>query len=127
MTLSSKRLFLIDAVGALFSSIMLGLVLTRFQNIFGIPVSILKILAIIPIGFIVFDIFSFYAHHSRTSIDLKTIAMLNCLYCLLSLILTFTHRDQILVMGWLYILSEIIIVLYLARIEYRAALKLKNV
>lgn len=57
--LEPKQLFLIDGLGAILSAILLGLVLVRFERIFGIPSSTLYFLAIIPIFFAIYDFLSY--------------------------------------------------------------------
>ena len=47
-----KRLFIIDGIGAITSAFMLGIILVKLENIFGIPSSTLYLLAAFPMLFI---------------------------------------------------------------------------
>lgn len=114
-----KRLFLIDAAGAVFSAFMLGVVLVSLQELVGIPVSSLRLLAVIPIFFAIFD---GIGYRSRSPVlFLRGIAILNCLYCVLSLSLTFQHRDSVTALGWVYIVVEVAVVFALALTQWRVA------
>lgn len=119
-----KKLFLIDGFGAILSTFMLGVILVRFEVLFGIPSSALYSLATIPLFFIVYDIYSFKQEHSKTGVLLKGIAILNLLYCCISFGFAFYHFHLITYIGWLYILIEIIIILLLAFIEFKTGRKL---
>jgi len=118
---SPKSLFPIDAFGALLSAFMLGVVLVKFENVFGIPKQSLYILALIPCLFAAFDMYSYYIAKRSTSRNLKIIASLNLLYCGLSLGYAFYHANTITNLGWLYVIGEIIIILILVRVEWNAA------
>ncbi len=60
--LNPKKLFLIDGFGTILSAFLLGVILVKFEIIFGIPISVLYILAIIPIFFAAYD---FYCYRKR--------------------------------------------------------------
>ncbi|WP_299121459.1 hypothetical protein [uncultured Tenacibaculum sp.] len=119
-----KKLFLIDGFGAILSTFMLGVILVQFEALFGIPSSALYILAIIPLFFILYDIYSFKQKYSKTGVLLKGIAILNLLYCCISFGFAVYHFHLITYIGWLYILIEITIILLLAFIEFKTGRKL---
>lgn len=121
-----KKLFLIDGFGAILSTFMLGVILVRFEVLFGIPSSVLYILAIIPLFFTLYDIYSFKQKYSKTGILLKGIAILNLLYCCISLGFAVYHFHSITYVGWSYILIEITIILLLAFIEFSVGTRVKN-
>jgi hypothetical protein len=54
---SPRMLFLIDGAGAIISVILLGVVLVEFEQIFGIPRSILYLLAVFPFMYAIYDFF----------------------------------------------------------------------
>jgi len=112
---------LIDGLGALLSAFLLGVVLVRFQSLVGIPIKTLYFLAILPCFFAVYDLFCYFFAKSRSGGFLKGIAIINVLYCLLSLGLAFSHQEVMTGLGWLYIIVEIIIVLFIASIEWKAS------
>lgn len=119
-----KRLFLLDALGAIVSAFLLGVVLVQFEALFGIPSSTLYALAAIPVLFALFDFYSSRQDRSKLSGLLKAIASMNLLYCLLSLGLAFFHFSSITILGWAYILGEIGIISVLALLELRVAKRL---
>ena len=121
-----KRLFIIDATGALFSVFMLGYILIKFNYFFGIPKSTLYLLAIIPAFFILLDLYSYVKKDIRINNFLKVISILNILYCWLSMSLAFYHLKTITILGWAYLIVEIIIILILASIQLIVAEKLTN-
>ena len=116
--LNPKKLFLIDGFGAILSAFLLGVVLVKFEEIFGIPTSVLYFLATIPIFFVIYDVFC-YQKHLKIGLLLKGIAVLNMLYCCISIGLISYHFSSITILGWTYIIVEIILVSFLAMIEFR--------
>lgn len=114
-----KNLFLVDAIGALLSAFLLGIVLVQFESFFGIPRETLYILAIIPCFFSGYDLMCYFRINKNLSPFLKGIAYANILYCGISLAFAFYHYHEITIWGWCYILSEVVIVLILAGIEIK--------
>lgn len=122
--IEARKLFLVDAFGALVSAFMLGVVLVRYEIVFRIPKNALYLLAFIPCVFVVFDLAAFYFGKSKWSVLLKLIALANICYCILSIVLALMHRESLSVLGWLYIIIEIVIIVYIAHIEYNCSLKI---
>ena len=116
-----QRLFVLDGFGALLSAILLGVVLVRLESVFGIPRQTLYLLAALPCIFAVYDFYCFYKINKNTGAFLKGIAIANLLYCLLSLGLVAAHRAVVTTWGWVYIITEIIIVCGLAWLELKVA------
>lgn len=123
-TFTPKQLFLIDAVGALLSAFLLGIVLVKLESFFGIPRSALYLLAAIPCFFALYDLLCYILARQKTAGLLRGIAYANILYCCLSIGLAFYHVASITIFGWLYILGEILIVVFLARLELKTANKI---
>lgn len=115
-----KQLFLLDGFGALLSSFLLGVILVEFKNLFGIPVPTLYFLAILPGTFAIYDLYCFTSV-KNIGLYLKSLAHINASYCCISLGFAFYHVDTITVLGWIYILLEILIVLVLANLEINIA------
>ena len=124
-----KKLFLIDGIGALISVLLLGVVLVKLESVFGIPSSSLYILAVLPIFFSIYDLYYYKKESKKLGPPLKGIAIVNIMYCCLSLGFSFYHIDTVTLLGWGYIIVEIIIVISLALIELKIAnqlIKLNN-
>ncbi|MEM8508622.1 MAG: hypothetical protein AAF717_12370 [Bacteroidota bacterium] len=109
ISINPKTLFLIDAVGALFSAFMLGVVLVQFESIFGIPQAALYLLSIIPCFFVLYDLACYSFIKNTYGPFLKLLALLNGSYCILSLGLAVVYSDKITIYGWCYLLIEIAI------------------
>jgi len=120
-----KKLFLIDGTGAIISAILLGLVLVQFEEFFGIPRPTLYVLALFPILFALYDLYCFFKEPQSINVFLKGIAIMNLLYCILSLGLAIFHHQTLTLFGWIYILLEVLIVIALANLEYRVARRFK--
>lgn len=119
-----KRLFLIDGLGAIVSAFLLGVVLVKWQKIFGIPPSTLYILAAIPIFFAIYDFYCYRKGNGKSGIMLKAIAILNLLYCCISIGFAIYHHQEIKLFGWIYILNEVAIIIALVIIELSVANRL---
>lgn len=113
------RLFLIDGLGALLSVFLLGYVLVQLQEIVGMPVRTLYILASIPILFAIYDFICYTKLSADLSQFLRYIAFANIVYCLFSLVMLVNHKESLTFLGMSYFIIEILIVLVLAYIELR--------
>ena len=122
--LNPKKLFLIDGIGAILSAFLLGFVLVRLEIFFGIPIPTLYFLATFPIFFAFYDFYCYRKKLDKLGQLLKGIAVLNILYCCLSLGFVLYHFETITSLGITYILLEIIIVFFLAILEIRVAKRL---
>lgn len=123
LNFTPKQLFLIDAGGALLSALLLGVVLVRLEDFFGIPRSALYLLAVIPCFFAIYDLLCYFFTKQKAAHLLRIIAYANILYCCLSIGLAFYHAESITIFGWLYILGEVLIVVLLALLELKTARK----
>lgn len=127
MKIKEKKIFVLDALGAFLSSFFLGIIQPMYHNLFGIPLHILHLLSAIPLAYFIFDLLVIaYIHHSKYHHYLKIIALLNTLYCLLSIIFAIYHARQIKLLGWLYIAIELLLILIIVNIEIKASNLLKE-
>ena len=111
---------MIDGFGAIISAVMLGIVLVKFEEYFGIPKSTLYFLASLSCFFAIYDFYSYLKIENKLAIFLKRIAIVNIIYCFLSIGVAFYHHERITYLGWSYVVLEIIIVLTIALIELKA-------
>jgi len=116
-----RRLFLIDALGALLSTIMLGAVLTTFEATFGMPVDHLLLLAGIAAGFALYSFSCFFIFPKKWPVFLRIIAVLNLAYSAFTGILLIRLAEQVTLWGFAYFVGEIILVVSLAFWELRRA------
>jgi len=115
-----KKLFLLDGIGAIISAFLLGIVLVKLEHLFGIPKSALYVLAALPCLFAIYDFYCYFKVEKYLGKYLKAIAIVNLLYCILSIGFALYHFQEITYLGWSYIIVEIIIVVALAIIELKA-------
>jgi hypothetical protein len=113
-----QKLFLVDSLGALLSAILLGLVLIRFENTFGMPQNVLYALAVIPCIFSIYSFLCFLRKTAHWRTCMKIIATANLLYCCLTVGLMVCFYERLTVLGLIYFVLEIIIVISLAVIEW---------
>ncbi len=118
-----KRWFLLDGIGAFISCIMLSFVLVQLQHLIGMPVSKLYFLAAFPFVYTLFDAYNYYKLPNAAPRNLRLVAMLNVLYCIISAVLLVMHFADLKTLGWIYFISEKIIVLILANMEWKAAVR----
>lgn len=114
-------MFFIDSLGALLSALLLGIVLVRFDDVFGMPVRVLYPLAAIALAFCLYSLACYLLVRKKAKPYLQLIAVLNLLYCLLTIILLYYHHSMLSVLGYLYFIGEIIIITVLAYIELSVA------
>lgn len=115
-----QKLFLIDALGALLSALMLGGVLVYFRELIGLPQRILYLLAGLAALFAVYSFTCFLRTPVNWRPYLRLIATVNLLYCCLTAVLVFLYQD-VTALGIAYFVAEIIIVVSLAIYEWRTA------
>lgn len=118
---SVRRLFLIDALGALTTAFMLGLVLTHFQVYFGMPRNVLQLLALVAVAFFVYSFACYLRLPEKWRVFLWGIAVANLLYCVLTLSLVVYWYGQLTPLGILYFAGEALIIVVLAITELRVA------
>lgn len=116
-----KILFLVDGYGALLSSLLYIAVLANFEEVFGMPrveVYVLSFLAGL------YAIYSFSCYHLKLKnwpLFMKVIAIANLLHCCLTIGLVIYYFDIITILGLIYFAGEVIIVVALAKLEYKTA------
>jgi uncharacterized membrane protein YsdA (DUF1294 family) len=121
MTNLHQKIFLIDGIGALVSAILLGIVLVALEPYIGMPPKVLYVLALLAGAFAVYSLTCHIRVKTNRGRYLRIIAIVNLLYCCLTLGLVFYFREQVTIWGWLYFVGEIIIVSTLARMELKIA------
>jgi hypothetical protein len=120
---SQKKLFLIDAIGALVSIFFLGFVLVYLEDKIGMPRNVLYILASIPFFFAIYSFSCYFFIQNNWSPFLKGIALMNLLYCFLTIGLLFFYDHNLTLLGWTYFIVELIILFVLIKIEFKASRK----
>jgi len=118
-----RTLFLIDGLGAIISAVMLGIVLPRFEHLIGMPAVVLKGLTIAATMFAIYSLTCYAIQPKRWHIYLRTIGIVNLLYCAVSIGLVIYYYPQLTVLGILSFAVEKIIVFSLAMLEIKTSMK----
>lgn len=121
-----KQLFLMDALGACLTVLFLTGILIPFQHLFGMPLLVLEILALVGILLAFFSFSCFFFAKKNRAIFLKVIATSNILYCCLTTFFIVYYFEKLTVLGLVYFLAEKIIILALAYLEMRGAYKISK-
>lgn len=119
MLFNPKSMFLIDGLGALMSAFLLGVILTKYESIFGMPHEVLHFLAFMPCVFAMYDFICYFRITSNWRSYLKAIAIANLIYCCISIGLVCYHYPILTGLGWVYFMVELAIVVVLVNIEFR--------
>lgn len=124
--LSARTLFLLDAIGALVTAFMLGVVWTHYAPHVGFSIEILYTLSTIALGFALYSSICYLRFPKlKWRIYMRGIAVANTLYCGLTIGLLIVQPTSTL-LGWVYFLSEIGIIMGLVWIEWKKASKIEG-
>lgn len=116
-----KKLFLLDSIGAFLSAVLLGVVLVRFENIFGMPRKVLYSLSTVAFIFSIYSCLCYLFIKANWQAYLKVIAVANLLYCVLTLSLLVNRYPELTKLGMIYFVLEICIIFSLAMVELKTA------
>lgn len=119
INLTPRQLFRLDALGALLTALLLGVVLPAFQPLFGMPVNVLHVLAGIAVVFFLYSLSCHFRAGEKWRPLLRAIALANLAYCFLTMGLVVYWWEQLTVLGVLYFVGEAGIVLGLAGVELK--------
>ena len=116
--LTFKKLFLLDAIGATITALLLSQLLARLQSFFGMPKNILHGLAAIAVCFAIYSFTCYFkAIEKNWKLLMKGIAVANTLYCLITLTLVIYLYNTLSWIGIAYFIGEIMVIFILVRIE----------
>lgn len=114
-----RRLFAMDASGALLTAFFTGIVWTSFQQYIGMPPAILKLLAVIAVMISSYAAACFLFVKKGWPSFLKAILIGNGLYCILTLCLLGINYAALTLIGIIYFLGEIGIISLLICLEFK--------
>ncbi len=120
-----RNAFLVDGIGAVLSAFLLGVILTTFEDFFGMPARVLYILAGIAAGFALYSLTYYFLNIKKWHAALRRIAIANLLYCLLTLALVIIHFQELTIWGIMYFILEILVIVILVYIEFSVLSKSK--
>lgn len=118
-SLHISKVFILDALGACLTALLLSQLLARFVDFFGMPKTVLFPLALIAAVFALYSFIMFLVKGGKVA--LKIIAVANLAYCILSSTLVLHYFYELTAWGILYFAGEIVIVFSLSLFEWRRA------
>ena len=118
--ITPKHLFLLDCLGALLSTFLLGVALPSFQPIFGMPHKVLYGLAALACLFAIYSSWNYIWFRENWRPFLRAIGIMNLLYCGLTAALVVYFRQELTKWGLLYFLLEMLVIIVLVVIEFQA-------
>ncbi len=116
--LNKRTIFLVDGIGALLSALLLTFILVPFEKAFGMPKSVICPLSIPAFVFAIYSFSAYLLNLKKWKVVLTIIMIANCLYCIITLSLLVLHYHSLTILGFAYFLGEIVIILFVARIEW---------
>lgn len=119
ITSNPKLVFLLDCLGALLSAFLLGVVLTSFEPIFGMPRKILYGLAALAGLFAIYSFWNYRWFKENWRPYLRGIAIVNLLYCCLTAALVIYFRQELTKWGFLYFLQEMVVIIVVVMLEFK--------
>lgn len=119
--LHSKKILLLDAIGALVSAISLGVIIPAFNSHFNFPIDVLYILGGVAAVFSIYSFFSYLFAREKWRKSLGIIAIANLSYCILTAALVVKFLDVISLLAIAYFVGEILLVVALAIWELKVA------
>ncbi len=125
ITLNPIKVFLLDALGAMLTASLLFFALRGFHEFFGMPEKTLIYLSAIACLFCMYSFLCFMLLRANFAPFLRAIIILNLLYCCLTLSLVILHYDKLTKAGLAYFVAEIVVILFVVRLEQRTLSKNK--
>ncbi|MGK0387694.1 MAG: hypothetical protein ACI94Y_000420 [Maribacter sp.] len=126
MSLNPRQLFLIDGLGALLSTLLLGVILVKFEYLFGMPRKELYFLSSVAGVFTIYDFICYWKIKDNWQPFLKVIAIANLMYCCFSIAIVFYSYQKLTHLGFIYFLLEFIILIILVRVELKRVYQNKD-
>jgi hypothetical protein len=123
LTSNSKRIFLIDGLGAMLSAFFLGVILVKFEDSFGMPRAILYALSSVACLFAIYSFCCYFFNFSHWQTYLKAIIVANTVYCCLTIGFVFFFYKSLTILGLIYFVLELIVMVVLIYIERKVQLK----
>ncbi len=118
MKLNEKNIFLFDGVGAFLSAIFTGLLLPQFSEFLGISAEVLRLLALLPLGYTLYSLSIYrFVFHIKPWMLLLIISA-NLAYCLVSASVILMV-DKMTSWGIGLLLAEILVVMMVVGVEWQ--------
>lgn len=116
-----KYYFLLDAFGALYSALFLGVTIVTYNSFFGIPESLILTLSFVALMLFVYDAICFLFINEKWKSMLKFLGYLNITYSIVSLSVVFYYFSELTILGLIYFSMEIVVITLLALKEIQVS------
>ncbi|MFQ3213015.1 MAG: hypothetical protein ACJAT1_001287 [Marivirga sp.] len=118
-----KKIFLLDASGALLSTLCLGVFLPYYRHLIDLPFHSLYILATIASIIFSYSFCCLLLPLKHPAFWLKLLVLLNLTYMFYTIFMIYQHLHTISHLGLMYFMVETIILIILVRFEWKGSLK----
>jgi hypothetical protein len=121
-----NHLFLADAMGALLTALLSGVLLVKLEYLFGMPIKVLYVLSILASIFTIYSFLCFLFIEKNFSLYFLIIAIANSFYCILTTILMIYYFNNLKLLAKLFFPLEIMTILIVVYFEVRIIKELKH-
>lgn len=125
VTSSPRKVFFIDAIGAIISALSLYVLVLPLNVYFGVPEQIILILGSVSAMFIGFSGLCMHFARNHDVIKLKIIIMGNLFYGVLTAALIARNLTEVTGLGIAYFVAEYSVIIALVMLEWECLKKLK--
>lgn len=123
---SPKNLLLADTCGALLSVVFLMVLFPRLPEWIGLPVNFLKLLGSFALLMSIHSFYRYYFYPLQAVEALRSVAGVNTLYLLLTVIILWSWHESLMVLDYVYFISEAVIVIGLIIAEWKASVSVSG-
>ena len=120
LTTNPKRIFLVDALGALLTAISLFVIVVQLEYSFGIPSKVIYIMSGTAFSLFIYSISCHLLIKLNWKPFLGVIIACNSIYSLVSIGLLIKHSEKLTELGWIYFMLELTVILIIVIVEYSA-------
>ncbi|NBA86637.1 hypothetical protein GVN16_12760 [Emticicia sp. CRIBPO] len=115
-----QKVFLTDSLGAALTSFLLSMILSRFENEFGMPKAVLFNLSLVAGIYAVYSICCCFFVQGNWRLFLRIIVIANLLYACSTVGLVIYFYKSLTVLGITYFLLELLVIGILISVEMKA-------
>ena len=121
-----EKLFLIDGLGAMLTTLLLFVVWRNFNEHIGLPKTAINNLAAIAACLCIYSLVCFLCLKQKWVPFIRLMSWANLFYCIFTLVVLLIYYPQITLLGIAYFLVEIVMIIGLVYIELSVANQIKR-
>lgn len=107
--ISPKNVFLLDAIGAVFSFVSITAI-ACFHQYFGVPRFVLHLVSLIAVLCAAWSLYWYNSPTHKWPLMLRAVATLNLLYCAITITFLVFYNASVTTIGWIYFAAEVIVI-----------------